>query len=598
MSAQPTRVFDLLQYQLTNFPKPDALAYKHDGVWNKISTQAFSDHVAHLALGLHKYGVQKGDKIANITDTNRPEWNFIDMAALSLGAVHVPIYANLTREDYTYILNDANIKLVFVSNRELYEIIQSIADNVPQLEAIVTYEEYENIKSWKTFEAEGKKEDKAALESISSTVSEDDLCMLIYTSGTTGTPKGVCLTHKNIISNCLVGQKRMYSNPQEKALSFLPLCHTFERIIGCMYLYSGCSIYYAENIKTIADDLKDVQPDVFATVPRMLEKVYDKILSKGNELKGLKYYLFKWSLAVGFDFDPDEPKSFWYSFQYNLLKKLVFPKWKEAFGGKVRAVVCGGASLQPRLIRLFWAADIPILEGYGLSETSPVITVNYPKKGCYKIGSVGTVIDGGEVKIAPDGEILYKGPNVMAGYHNKPDLTDEIFNEEGWLKTGDIGEFKGEFLFITDRKKEMFKTSGGKYVAPQVIENKMKESRFIEQVMVIGESRKFPAALIVPNFLYLKSYCEHKGIAYTSNEEMIEHALVKKKFAEHVQKYNQEFANYMQVKKYIVLDHEWTAETGELSPKLSLKRKVILNRYHSQIEALYKEVDSNEKVSA
>ncbi len=597
MSASPTRVFELLEHQLDHYPKPDALAYKQDGVWNKISTQAFSDHAAHLALGLKQLGVQKGDKIANITDRNRPEWNFIDMAVLSLGAVHVPIYSNLTAEDYIYILNDANIKLVFVSNQELYEKIQSIAGEVSCLEGIFTYDHYEDIKCWKEIETLGKKEDISTLQPIKDSISENDLCMLIYTSGTTGVPKGVCLTHKNIMHNALRGSKRMQSDPNEKALSFLPLCHTFERIIGCMYLYVGASIYYAENLQTVADNLKELKPQMFATVPRMLEKVYDKISAKGNELKGLKYWLFKWSLAVGFVYEPDGPQSLWYKFQYNLLNKLVFPKWKDAFGGHVRAVVCGGASLQPRLARLFWAAGIPILEGYGLTETSPVITVNYPKKGCYKIGSVGTVIEDGEVKIATDGEILYKGPNVMAGYHNKPELTSEVFDEEGWLKTGDIGHFEGEFLFITDRKKEMFKTSGGKYVAPQVIENKMKESRFIEQIMVIGEHRKFPAALIVPNFVYMKSYCEHKEIPYTSNEEMIHHPVIKQKFNEHVQKYNQHFAQYMQLKKFIVLDHEWTAESGELSPKLSLKRKVILHRYESEINAMYEELTDQEKVS-
>ncbi|ACF14703.1 AMP-dependent synthetase and ligase [Chloroherpeton thalassium ATCC 35110] len=597
----PVRLFDLLEYQLKHFPKEDALAYKVDGIWNKFSTQKFAEMAGEVALGLDQLGVRKGDMIANITENNRPEWNFLDMGMMSIGAVHVPLYANLTKDDYAFILSDSGAKFIFVSSASLYETISSIAPSIPSLERIYTYDFIEEANHWHEITTLGKSvaNPNERLASLKSRVSESDLAMLIYTSGTTGTPKGVCLTHKNLMANALAGAARMKSNPTERAISFLPLCHSFERIINCMYIYQGCSIYYAQSLQTVADDMKEVRPHVFATVPRMLEKVYDKILSKGNELTGIKYMLFKWSLGVGFKYDPSKASSLWYAIQYRLADKLVFPKWREAFGGSVRAVVSGGAALQPRLAKLFFAAGIPIYEGYGLSETAPVISVNYPETGGFKIGTVGTVIEGGEVRIAGDGEILYKGPNVMQGYHNREDLTQEVIDSDGWFHTGDIGEFDGPFLMITDRKKELFKTSGGKYIAPQVIENKMKESRFIEQIMVIGEGRKFPAALIVPNFLYLKAYCEHKGIHYTTNEEILMNPLIQQKFEAHVQKYNEPFAQYMKIKKFIVLDHEWTAETGELSPKLSLRRKVILHRYHEQIERLYQnETLTTQKITA
>ncbi|NTW50136.1 MAG: long-chain fatty acid--CoA ligase, partial [Chlorobiales bacterium] len=546
----PERLFDLLEYQLKNFPKPDALAYKSDDVWNTYSTERFYEISNDIALGLYALGVRKGDTVANITENNRPIWNFLDTGIQSIGGVHVAIYPNLTVEEYKFILNDAGVKVIFVSSEALYNTIMSIMPEVPSLTAIYTYDVVEGAKNWQDVELLGKTGDPKLLDQLKAQVTSSDLATLIYTSGTTGMPKGVRLTHRNLISNCLAGSVRMKSHPGERSLSFLPLCHSLERIVVYMCIYQGCSIYYAQNITTVGDDLKEVKPNIFATVPRMLEKVYDKIVSKGNELKGIKHVLFNWSLGLGLKYDPDQNQGVLYNLQLSLANKLVFPKWREALGGNVRAIISGGAALQPRLARLFWAAGIPVLEGYGLTETSPVIAVNFLDKGFFKIGSVGTVIDGGEVKIAEDGEILYRGPNVMEGYHNRPDLTAEMIDKDGWLHTGDIGEYDGRFLKITDRKKELFKTSGGKYVAPQVIENKMKESRFIEQIMVIGEGRKFPAALIVPNFLYMKAYCEHKGIGYTNNEEVVCNDLIKQRIDDHIKKYNANFAPYMQIKKY------------------------------------------------
>ncbi|MBC8043980.1 MAG: long-chain fatty acid--CoA ligase [Rhizobacter sp.] len=592
----PMRVFDLISHQLAHHPKPDALASKVDGLWKKISTQEFYDTVNHIALGLAGIGIKKGDTIANINETSRPEWNFIDAAAMSVGAVHVPVYPTLTAEDYKFIFNDAGVKLIFVSSDALYKVICTIAADIPTLQGIYTYDKITGVKQWTELREAGKSQSIAELESLKANVAPNDLATLIYTSGTTGTPKGVMLSHRNLLSNALTCTKYMKATAEETALSFLPLCHIFERLMINMYIYEGCSIYYAQNLTTIADDLKDVKPNIFATVPRVLEKIYDKIVARGNGLTGVKRMLFKWAMELGHRYDPQINHGAIYNVQLALAGKLVFSKWREAFGGNVRALVSGGAALQPRLARIFLAAQINVCEGYGLTESSPVIAVNRPDGGRNRVGTVGEVVEDGEVKIADDGEILYRGPNVMLGYYRRPDLTAEVLDKDGWLHTGDIGEYTDGYLKITDRKKEIFKTSGGKYVAPQVIENKMKESRYIEQVLIIGEHKNFPAALIVPSFTNIKAKFDHEGILLEGTDaEIIGHPAVLALIDREVARYNENFAHYMQVKKFTLLPNEWTTAKGELSAKLSYRRKVIHKNYEAQIEAMYKTEPATEK---
>lgn len=583
----PTRVFDLPARQLALFPRADALSYKVGGDWKKFSTQEVVDFSDAVALGLYALGVRKGESIATISENNRPEWNFIDTGMLSLGAVHVPVYHTLTAEDYKYIFNDAGVKLIFVSSEALYSLVCSIAADIPTLQGVYTFDEVAGARNWKELIESSKKQNAAVLDGLKAAVQPGDLATLIYTSGTTGTPKGVMLSHKNLLSNCLVCADLMRSTANETALSFLPLCHIFERLMVNLYLYSGTAIYYAQSLTTVADDLKEVRPNLFATVPRLLEKIYDKIQTRGFALHGLKKTLFFWALELGLRYTPDVPQGIWFNTQLWLANKLVFTKWREALGGNVRAIVSGGAALQPRLARVFWAAGIRVYEGYGLSESSPVISVNVPVDGENKIGTIGPVISGGEVKIANDGEILYKGDNVMLGYYKRPDLTAETIDADGWLHTGDIGEFEGKFLKITDRKKEIFKTSGGKFIAPQVLENKLKESRYIEQVMVVGENRNFPAALIVPNFTNLKARFEHQGLTVGTHTELAHHPETLALIEREVSVANENFAHYMQVKKFSLLEREWTVATGELTATLKCKRKKILITSNALIESMY-----------
>jgi long-chain acyl-CoA synthetase len=587
MSQTITRIFDLLPESIAKFNKPDVFASKIKGEWVRVSASDFIDSINLLSYGLLKLGVKKGDKIAIISES-RPEWNIVDFAIQQVGAISVPLYPNITVEDYKYIFHDAGISYVFVGDETLLERAQEAAKEAPTVQDIYTFDKIKGAKHWEEVNDTATDANKTKIEEIKKSIRNDDLLTLIYTSGTTGKPKGVMLTHNNIISD-FEGCKDYFPIDADcRALSFLPLNHVYERMVLYLYIRLGVSIYYAQNMSTIAEDLKDVKPQIFTTVPRLLEKVYDKIVAKGYELGGLKRRIFLWSLDLGLKYDPNVNAGWWYNQQLKLAQKLVFSKWQEALGGNIRMICSGAAALQPRLARVFWAAGIPVSEGYGMTEASPVIATNRVKPLDLRIGTVGPVIDGGTIKIADDGEILYKGPNVMAGYYNLPELTRETIDADGWLHTGDIGKLEeGRFLKITDRKKEIFKTSGGKYVAPQVLENKIKESVYVEQIMVVGESQKFPGALIIPEFAVLREWAKAHNIPYTTDAEMVKNHEVQKLFLDEVHRFNKEFAPYEQVKKIELLSAPWTIENGEITPTLKPKRKVIMSRYKDLIEGMY-----------
>lgn len=581
---QINNLADFYYYPLKFQPKSDAFTQKENGKWVSVSSKELVEKAIQLSKGLLELGVKKGDRIAMISN-NRTEWHLTDLAIQQIGAVNVPVYSNINPEDYDYILNDCGAKLVFLSDEEILGKILSIKANVPSLEKIYTFNKISGQSHYSELLNNSSTED---IEQHRNLVQGDDLATLIYTSGTTGKPKGVMLTHKNFISNVLASEPRLPIAKEQKALSFLPLCHVFERMLDYLYIYKSVSIYYAESMDTIADNLKEVKPQLFATVPRLLEKVYDKIVAKGTELTGIKKKLFFWALELGLQFDPNEDKGFWYNFQLKLANKLIFSKWREALGSNVIAIVSGGAALQPRLARVFSAAQIPVLEGYGLTETSPVIGVNCLLPGGRMIGTIGKPLENLDVKLAEDGEIIVKGPSIMKGYYNKPELTKEVIDENGYFHTGDIGQFVNGFLKITDRKKEMFKTSGGKYIAPQVMENKFKESRFIEQLMVIGDGERFPAAIIQPDFLFLEEWSKRKGISFTNFAELIKNQLVIDRVQEEVDALNQGFPNYEQIKKFELVDTQWGIPTGELTPTLKLKRKFILTKYQHLVDKIYR----------
>lgn len=572
-----TRIFDILPQLLEKYNKPNALGAKENGKWRTYSTQEFVDYVNHLSYGLHNLGLDREDKIAIIAN-NRPEWNFADFAIQQVGAVSVPIYPTVSEHDLTFILNDAKIKYVFVSSAELYAKVQAASANVPSIKGIYSFNNVDGAKNWMELVNDGKQNPKAKeIEAIKNSIKPNDLFSILYTSGTTGNPKGVMLSHNNLISNSIASQVLAPFESNWKALSFLPLNHVYERMLSTLYFYLGVSIYYAESMETIGDNLKEIKPQIFGTVPRLLEKVYDKIVAKGEELTGIKKKLFFWALDLGLRYELNGANGWWYEFQLKIANKIIFNKWREALGGEVVAVASGGAALQPRLARVFQAARIIVLEGYGLTETSPVVAVNNFQPNSIKFGTVGTILDKVTVSFAPDGEILVKGPNVMLGYYNRPDATAEAIDKDGWFHTGDIGVLEdGRFLKITDRKKEIFKTSGGKYIAPVMIENKLKESPFIEQVMVIGENQKYASALIVPAFAFLKEYCKHKGIEYTTNEEIIKNPIIKERILQEVEKTNKTLAQYETIKRPELLSREWSIDRNEMTPKLSLKRKVIM----------------------
>ncbi|PTM03668.1 MAG: long-chain fatty acid--CoA ligase [Bacteroidetes bacterium] len=586
---EPKRLFDFPRYQLANCPLKDSLANKINGVWTPVSTKEYVDLSEKASRAFIEMGIQPGDKVAIASTTNRWEWNIIDIGTLQTGAVDVPVYPTISEDDYEYIFNDAAVKMLFVSDEALYEKVMHIKEKVASLIEIYTFDEVKGAPSWLEFLAKGE-DDKhqVELQQRMDAVQETDLATLIYTSGTTGRPKGVMLSHRNIASNSLASVERIPTEGSgERALSFLPLCHVYERMLIYLYCYQGVAIYYAESMEMIGDNIRELKPTIFTAVPRLLEKIYDKIVAKGSDLTGIKRKLFFWAIELGEQYEL-EGKGFVYGIKLAIARKLIFSKWQEALGGRTKAIASGSAALNPRLIRIFSAAGINIQEGYGLTETSPVITVNGPDKERKRIGSVGRLIADVEVKIAEDGEILCKGPNVMMGYYNKPEATAEVLTEDGWFHTGDIGQFvDGDFLKITDRKKEIFKTSGGKYIAPQLMETRFKESHFIEQIMVIGEAEKHPAAIVQPDFVFLKSYCERKGINFGSEKEIIENEEIKARIMQDINRLNENFGKWEMVKKIELSDHTWSIDGGELTPTLKLKRRVVMALHQDHYERIY-----------
>jgi long-chain acyl-CoA synthetase len=587
---QYKRLFDFPHYQLETFPREDALVSKVNGEWIKTSTQSFVEQANAVSRGLLRLGVQKNDKIAIISTTNRTEWNIMDIGIMQTGAQDVPIYPTISEEDYAYVLNHSESKYVFVSDKEVYDKVIKIKDQVASLIEIYSFEDISGCKSWKDLKELGKDDsNQPALEDIMAAIDIEDLATLIYTSGTTGRPKGVMLSHKNISSNAMISAGRL---PLElggsKALSFLPVCHIYERMLQYMYTYTGTGIYFAESLETISDNLKEISPEVMSAVPRLLEKVYDKIITKGSDLTGIKKKLFFWAVELGLEWEPYGANGWWYEKKLGLAKKIIFSKWQEALGGNLKAIASGSAALQPRLARVFNAAGIPVMEGYGLTETSPVISVNDMRDGGFKIGTVGKMLIDTDVIIAADGEIMINGPQRMMGYYKDEEKTKEAIDENGYFHTGDIGEIDSEgFLKITDRKKEMFKTSGGKYVAPQLIENMMKQSRFIEQIMVIGEGEKMPAAFIQPNFQFLTDWAKHKGIAFENWKDLCSNERVIARYQREVEEHNQKFGKWERVKTFEITPEEWTIQAEHLTPTLKLKRRNIKARYQDLYNKIY-----------
>ncbi|MBF9142467.1 AMP-dependent synthetase/ligase [Hymenobacter properus] len=586
------RAFDILQHQIATAPKPDALASKIDGQWVPISSQQLQDQANAVSLGLVSLGLKRGDKVA-IISMNRPEWLMADFGISQIGATSVPMYPSITVEDYKYIFTDAGVRAVFVADKKLFDKVKEATEGLDiPAENVFTFDKVDGARHFDELLEIGKKGNPADLDPLKAAVEPDDLLTLIYTSGTTGSPKGVMLTHDNILSNCRSSQRFVPVTKDDKALSFLPLCHIFERMVTYLYMINSVSIYYAESMDTIADNLREVHPQIFTTVPRLLEKVYDKIVAKGHEQEGIKKSLFFWALDLGLKFDTQKNQGFLYNTQLALANKIIFNKWREALGGNLRCIVSGGGALQPRLARVFWAAGIRVMEGYGLTETSPVIAVGGYEPENNMIGTVGPLIDNMDVKIAQDGEILTKSASVMKGYYNKPDLTAEAIDKDGWFHTGDIGEMvNGKFLKITDRKKEMFKTSGGKYIAPQVIEGKLKEDPLIEQAMVVGADQKFPSALVIPSFPDLKGWCKRNGVPDAPNEELIKNEKVVKLYKELIEKYNKSFAQWEQVKRHVLLPTLWTVESGEMTPTMKVKRKVISENNKDVIADIYERAE-------
>ncbi|MFZ4056556.1 MAG: AMP-dependent synthetase/ligase [Ferruginibacter sp.] len=592
---ESSRLFDFLEEQLLDNPKTDMLGGKEHGNWTTYSTSTVKETVdqlsaalLHIGIGGNDMTVENQDKIALISK-NRPEWLMLDLACQQIGAVLCPIYPTTNINELQFIFNDAEVKLVFLSGQDILDKVQLIHSKVPSIKEIYSFDTLEKASYWKTLLALPNEADYNQLAELKAGIKAEHCATIIYTSGTTGTPKGVMLSHRNIVSNVLNSVKSFpfEKNLTGKALSFLPLNHIFERVASYIYIASGIGIYYAESLETIADNLKEVKPNLFCTVPRLLEKVFEKIMAKGTELTGMKRKLFDWAVALADKYDNQKNMGIAYDFQLGIANNVIFSKWREALGGNLDFIVTGGAACQVKLIRIFTAAKIPIFEGYGPTENSPVISVNCYYKGGTKFGTVGPVLQGQEVKIEADGEICVKGPSVMMGYYKRPDLTAETIID-GWLHTGDIGVFEDDiYLKITDRKKELFKTSGGKYVAPQPIENRMKESPFVEQMMVVGADKKFVGALIVPSMPNLQEWMKHKGINFTTNEDAIHHPKVLELFRELVDSFNRFFNQVEQVKRFELLPNEWTIDSGELTPTLKLKRKVIMEKYKDVLDRIY-----------
>ncbi len=584
------RLFDFPYFQLENAPQEKSLVTKYNGKWEALSSQQYIDQANAVSRGLLRLGIQPNDKIAVISTSNRTEWNVLDIGILQLGAQNVPIYPTVSEEDYEYVINHSESIYCFVSDKEILDKLTRVRGNT-QLKGIYTFDEIPGAENWKEIHKLGEdKSNQEEVEARKKAVKEDDLATLIYTSGTTGRPKGVMLSHKNIVSDVLLSSDRVpFEFGTYTALSFLPVCHIFERMILYLYQYYSVSIHFAESIDKISDNLKEVKPYVISAVPRLLEKVYDKIIAKGSTVGGIKQKLFFWSVELGLEYEPYGKNGWWYETKLSIARKLVFSKWKEGLGGRIELIVSGSAALQPRLARVFAAAGIPVMEGYGLTETSPVIAVNDQRNGGFKIGTVGRVLKDVEVKIAEDGEILCKGPNVMQGYYKEPEKTKEAINEDGYFHTGDIGELDSDgFLKITDRKKEMFKTSGGKYVAPQLIENQMKQSRFIAEMMVVGEGEKMPAALIQPDFEFVREWAKRKHVELgPTNEDLINNDRVRARIQEEVDFYNQKFGSWEKIKKFELTPDVWSIEGEHLTPTMKLKRRNIIKLYQKLYDGIY-----------
>lgn len=584
------RLFDFPYYQLEKAPREDALVTKVNGEWIKTSTASYIGQANAFSRGLLKLGIKPQDKIAIVTSNNRTEWNVADIGMQQVGAISVPMYPTLSPEDFEYILNNSESKFCVVSDAELFKKISDVKDKVSSLVAIYTFDQVEGAANWKEILDLGSDDStQHEVESLKNLIKPSDIVTLIYTSGTTGRPKGVVLTHDNIVSNTIRSAERVpVFPPLAKSLSFLPINHVFERMLIYLYQYIGNGIYYAESIETLGENMKEVKPHVMTVVPRLVEKVYDKIYNTGSTAGGLKTKIFMWALSLVEGYDPYANHGSIFKLKHAIASKIVFSKWKEGVGGELCCMVSGSAPLAPRLNHLFWGAGIPILEGYGLTETSPVISVNKMEKGWFGIGTVGKPLTGLDVKIADDGEIMVKGPSVFSGYYKDEEKTKEAFTEDGYFKTGDIGVLENGLLKITDRKKEMFKTSGGKYIAPQVIENKFKESRFIEQVMVVGDGEKMPCAIIKPNFDVAKDFLVSKGINVSvSNEELAKDPLLIKEIQSEIDIYNQGFGHWEQIKKFELVPEEWTVDEGLLTPTLKLKRKFVLAKYQDVYNRLY-----------
>ncbi|HAX95945.1 MAG TPA: long-chain fatty acid--CoA ligase [Prolixibacteraceae bacterium] len=585
-----TRTFDVLERALNMFPRPDAIAGKKGNDWYTYSTEEYYQKAHQFALGMMALGITRGDKVATVTN-NRPEWNFADMGLAMIGAVHVPIYPTIGEEEYSYILEHCEAKYLLVGDQKLYEKLKPVAEKIPTILEVFGFDELSGIRSMEDILAlgESKWEERAfELEEIKKSIMPDDLATIIYTSGTTGVPKGVMLSQRNLVSNFTAHAKMHHLGNDHRVISFLPLCHVYERSVNYHFQHKGMGIYYVGNLGQILSSLKEVKPHMFNSVPRLLERVYDGFIAKGKELTGFKKKLYFWAINLTQHFEYNKKYGPLLSMKIKIADKLIYSKWREALGGNIVYAVSGGAALQPRIARTLGMAGMYNLEGYGLTETSPVIAVNNPAKGKMKIGTVGPLLEGYEVKIADDGEILCKGPGVMMGYYKAPDLTAEVIDEEGWFHTGDIGTFvDGIYLKITDRKKEMFKLSGGKYIAPQMIENKLKVSNLIEQAMVIGANQKFASALISPNFVLLHDWCSEHKIHFENNKELIQIPEVVAQIQKEVNAINKTLGQHEEIKRFRLVCAEWNPATGELSPTLKLRRNVIMEKYKDIVEEIY-----------
>ena len=585
----PTRLFEFIEYQNEHAPLEKSFTTKYNGKWESLSTENFISQSRAISRALVGLGIKAGDKIAMISSNNRSEWSVIDVGLLTLGAVNIPIYPTISSNDYEYILNHSESIYCFVSDQEVYDKVKSIQKNVKSLKKVYSFDKIKTCPHWSELLDEGAKMDHDnTVTKMKNQVKSEDLATIIYTSGTTGVPKGVMLSHNNVVSNVVSASKRLpLTIGQASALSFLPVCHIFERVILYIYMFNSVSVYFAESIETIADNLKEIKPNVMTAVPRLLEKVYDKIYARGGELTGIKKSLFYWAVNLGLQYQPYGQNGAWYEFKLKIAKKLILSKWQEALGGNLELICSGSAPLQSRLARVFTAAGMTLVEGYGLTETSPVISVCDMRENKFKIGTVGKVIDGVEVKIAEDGEILCKGPNVMMGYYKEEKMTKEVMSGD-YFHTGDIGEIDSEgFLKITDRKKEMFKTSGGKYIAPAVIENQMKQSLFIEQIMVVGSGRRMPTAVIQPNVDHVIEWLKEKGIECNSLSKAIQETILKDEILKEVENHNQNFGSWEQIKKIELTPDVWSIDDGHLTPTMKLKRKVVTEKYKDLIEKMY-----------